>query len=384
MNKDVYEEFEVEDFGGEIQKKQELVEEAKKVAEIEDYNEAKKVVNALQKEWRKIRYGESYIEESLKDEFEAALDVFYARNKEAQEANRKVKEELIAKAKELANTTKFQAATNQVNELFEEWKKAGSVGKDADDKLWEEFNEARQQFFANKKAHWEEMNAKFASAAQTKASLIEEAKKLADSEEWKKTSEKFKDLFDQWKAAGSAGRDKEDGLREQFNEARQAFYARRNEHYKELHAQQEENAVAKQALIDQVKDIIESEDYSRSNTDKVKNLQKEWKAIRSASKSKDDELWNEFHAITDEYFEKLTKFNDEKHASWVQRMEQAKQKKQELINRQKRMIERCESEMTGLVSSQRIDELNDEIANKQEFIAQLEEEIKDIDNKINE
>ncbi|MCF0105253.1 MAG: DUF349 domain-containing protein, partial [Holdemanella sp.] len=343
---------------------------------------AKKTVASLQKQWRKIKYWETVLEESLKDEFEAALDKFYAKNKEQQEVNKKAKEDLIEKAKELSKSENFQAATNQLNALFEDWKKIGSVGKEVDDKLWAEFNEARQTFYTRKKEYWDEINAKFASAAEVKEKLVEEAKKLSESEEWKKTTEKFKDLFEQWKAAGSAGRNKEDALWKQFNDARQTFYDRRKAHYDELHAQQEENAAAKASLIERAKEIVASEEFTRSNTDKVKNLQKEWKNIRSAAKTKEDELWAEFHAVTDEYFEKLTKFNDNKHNAWVQRMQQAKQKKQELINRQKRMIERLEDDMTGLVSSNTIQDLNDQIADKQEFIAQLEEEIRDIDKKL--
>ena len=68
------------------------------------------------------------------------------------------------------------------------------------------------------------MQTKFSDAAAAKQDLIQQAKELANSEEWQKTSTKFKELMDAWKAAGSAGREKEDDLWNEFNEYRQTFY----------------------------------------------------------------------------------------------------------------------------------------------------------------
>ena len=75
------------------------------------------------------------------------------------------------------------------------------------------------------------MQTKFSDAAAAKQDLIQQAKELANSEEWQKTSTKFKELMDAWKAAGSAGREKEDDLWNEFNEYRQTFYKARNAYY---------------------------------------------------------------------------------------------------------------------------------------------------------
>ena len=51
-----------------IDQKQALVEESKKVDEIEDFNEAVRFVNDLKKKWRKTGFGESLAEEKLREE----------------------------------------------------------------------------------------------------------------------------------------------------------------------------------------------------------------------------------------------------------------------------------------------------------------------------
>mgnify|MGYP007050606196 FL=1 len=46
--------------------------------------------------------------------------------------------------------------------------------------------------------------------------------------------------MDAWKAAGSAGREKEDDLWNEFNEYRQTFYKARNAYYEKLHVLQDQ------------------------------------------------------------------------------------------------------------------------------------------------
>ena len=79
MEKEFYEEF--EDMEAGIDQKQALVEESKKVDEIEDFNEAVRFVNDLKKKWRKTGFGESLAEEKLIEEFEANVEKFYEKQK---------------------------------------------------------------------------------------------------------------------------------------------------------------------------------------------------------------------------------------------------------------------------------------------------------------
>ena len=59
--------------------------------------------------------------------------------------------------------------------------------------------------------------------------------------------------MDAWKAAGNAGREFDDDLWNAFNEARQKFYAKRNEFYEKLHAEHDEKYAEKQALVKEAK-----------------------------------------------------------------------------------------------------------------------------------
>ena len=67
-----------------------------------------------------------------------------------------------------------------------------------------------------------------------KEALIERAKELEDSTDWRKTSDAQRALMEEWRAAGYAGKENNDKLWEEFRASRDKFFTRRDEHYTEL------------------------------------------------------------------------------------------------------------------------------------------------------
>ncbi|MFR2886203.1 MAG: DUF349 domain-containing protein, partial [Merdibacter sp.] len=268
--------------------------------------------------------------------------------------------------------------------LMLQWKAAGTAGKETDDALWEEFRNARQTFFDRRRDHWKNLREKFDSARKIKQDLIQQAAALEDSQEWQKTSERFRSLMDQWKAAGSAGREHEDQLWSQFNASRQKFYEARNRHYDELHEEQAKHYAVKKDLTAQARAIADAKEYTRENTEKMKQLGVDWKQAGSCGREKEDQIWKEFRAAMDDYFNSLKEWNEERHQQWRQRMSDARGRKQELIANQKRQIRRMQDEMVGLLGQRAIDEMQEQIEEKEAFIAQLEAELEDIDKTLAE
>ena len=376
--------LEVNDFDEDIRRREELIEEAKNIPADADWNEVMHQVNDLRRRWRRIQYWDSAYEETLAEEFDSYIDAFYAKRREFYQSAQKLKEELIEQARKVALSEEWNQATEEMNALMQQWKAAGSAGKETDDALWEQFNAARQQFFDRKHEHWEQLQGKFENARQVKENLIEQAAALEDSQEWQKTSEKFRKLMDEWKAVGSAGREHEDALWEKFNSSRQKFYERRNAHYDELHQVQGERYDAKKKLVAQAKEIADARSYTRENTKVMKDLGVEWKKVGSCGKEHEDQIWKEFRSIMDEYFDGLKQWNEQRHSQWRQRMQDARARKLELIQNQKRQIQRMKEEMVGLLGQRAIDDMRDRIDEKEDFIEQLEAEVADIDRSLNE
>ena len=379
MNDEMYE---VEDKDADISLKEELVEEAKNFEESSNWNETQRDLNNLKRRWRRIHYWESDYEDKLRDEFEAALDTIYAKRNEIYKEAQAKKEALVKRAEELAQTDNLNKASKEVADLMEQWKQAGHAGRDMDDALWEKFQAARDIFYQRKHEAWEEMHARFDEAKAEKEVLIEKAKQLQDSTEWQKTSQAMKELMDAWKEVGHAGNKVDDALWHEFNDARQAFYTRRNEHYDELARTRQENYEKKMALVEQARAVANSQEYTRENTEFMKQLSNDWKKIGFAGREHDDKVWADFRAANDVYFDGLKKASEQRQQDWKERMMEARNKKVELVNNQKRQIERLQNDMFGLVSEATMADIQAEIEDKEDFIDELEQQIADIDARL--
>ena len=365
-----------------ISKKEEILKEAKEIPADADYKDVMPTISALQKKWRRIGEGESAYEESLRKQFDEVLDVFYAKQKEALKDVVTAKEELIKKAEALVDSKDLNKATNEINALFDEWKKLGYTDKKTDDELWAKFNTARQSFYDNRHELREQMAAKMQDAVKVKEELITKAEELADSTSWKKTTKAMDALMEEWKAAGYAGKEHNDELWDKFRAARKKFYDARSDFYAKQNAEFAEKVKSKQELIEKAKAIVEQNAYSRENSDKLKELSAAWKEVGFSGRDKEEKLWNEFKGTLDTYYAGLQALIEKKHTDWLNRMESVKSRKVDMIEKQKKQLTWMERELTSVIGEAAFEEMQLDIEDKKAFIEQLEAELKELEDKI--
>ena len=365
-----------------LQRKQELVAQAKKLSEQEDVASAVREASSLSRKWR-YSDEESFSEKELREQFEKYMDVVLAKKAEIFGDVETCNKTIIEKAKEVLALTNFKEATQKMNDLMADWKQAGQSNKEVDDELWAQFNGLRQEFFDKKAKAYEEFKEKSANAKAVKEALIEKAKELSVSTEFKKTSEKFQQLLEEWKAAGrTTDRAVDDALWEQFSAARKVFNTAKDEYYSKLKETFRNNAASKSALIEKAKEIVGGSEFSKEVTETIKSLRDEWKKVGSAGKDKEESLWKEFNETVNQYFDGLKKANEGKHEQWVARMQDNIDYKKSQIEKLKKDIARQEKTMAEALGESAIAEAKEIIAEKNEFIAKLEADIEDITNKI--
>ncbi len=379
----MYDDFiETSDLDQDIQKRKELIEKAKAINFDGDEKEIIKEISSLRRQWKRIPYWESAYEETMLQEFEDCLDVFFAKRREEYRHNKEAKEELIQQAKEAARSTKLNDATKKMSDLMGQWKEVKSAGRDEDEKLWEMFNQTRQEFYQRKEKHWEDLQKKFAHAKEVKEKLIEEAKGLVDSENLKETNLKFQAMMEQWKSVGSAGKDFEEGLWESFNELRQDFYNRQNEYYHHVKEVEDDHLSKKKQLIKEAEEILNAKRFTKEDSAQMKQLGVNWKEIGFSGRKNEEKVWKEFRSIMDRYFDGLKENNELRHQQWRQRLLDTRARKQELIASQKNQLKRMQESMVGLISERAVNELQEDMEDKKEFIQKLESEMEDLDKKL--
>ena len=97
-----------------------------------------------------------------------------------------------------------------------------------------------------------------------------------------------------------------DALAEQFYALYDRYRARRQQYLDELEAQKKKNLEAKQALIEELRTLIDSdEEQVRTALDRFNDIQERWKAIGDVPRDHMNDLWQSYHFQIEQFFNKL-------------------------------------------------------------------------------
>ena len=211
------------------------------------------------------------------------------------------KKALIEEAKALDPEADWKDVAPQINALKKAWKRLPSNESMQDENL-------RDEFEAVLDVHFKKQRENFKVAKATKEALIKEAKALADTKEFGKANTRMNDMMGEWKASGSAGsKDVDDQLWEEFNKARKTFFDRRAKDWENRKAGFEAAKVAKEALVEKAKELAEGNNFRAAGND-FKKLMEDRKAAGSAGKAHEDELWTQFNAARQTFFDRRNAF----------------------------------------------------------------------------
>ncbi len=214
------------------QEKKNIIELAKKLLDKKEILAANKDLDKLSDDFRKAgRCGSKEQDDELWNEFRQVKDAFYAKKKaffeELDKSNaekRAKKEDIIERAKKVIEMENIREANAQMDGLRKEWKEVGYSGK-GDEYLWKDFAKVMDEFQEKKKERHGEMLKLFEERAAKKEELIKNARiLLANSEFNEEEIAKVKNLRNEYKAIGFAGKEKDDELYQRFNEIIQKYF----------------------------------------------------------------------------------------------------------------------------------------------------------------
>jgi len=134
--------------------------------------------------------------------FNVLKNSFYKEIKKDQNDNLSKKQALVAKAKELQESTDFAATTPIMKKIQEEWKQIGHVPRKFSDKLWAEFRAACNAYFENLKEQKTEENAEEVEAFEKKKAYLEEIRTFEMTGDHKTDLDAIKAHIENWKGFG--------------------------------------------------------------------------------------------------------------------------------------------------------------------------------------
>jgi hypothetical protein len=159
----------------------------------------------------------------------------------------------------------------------------------------------RASYEAKKALEKAEREARRADALIHKENIVNEAESLADSESWKATGERLKELLEQWKAAPRLDKKSDGELWKRFSSARNKFDKKRRTHFANLDTTQKQVASVKRELVEKAEALALSTDWV-ATARTFKQLMDKWKAAGRGKQSEDAKLWERFKKAQDTFF----------------------------------------------------------------------------------
>jgi cell division FtsZ-interacting protein ZapD len=209
--------------------------------------------------------------------------------------------ELIEHAEKLASGEASKDAAQELRDLTDKWKSMPHLDKDRADALWARLEAARNTFHDHRRERNEAEQAELSSNLDLKTEIVDEAEKLAASDDWKHATERFKELMDKWKGIGRTFNEKNEALWQRFVSAKNVFYDRKKHHFEEIQTEQETNYTAKLELVEEAEKLAESSDWGKTSN-RYNVLMEKWKKIGRVPLEKADELWTRMSKAKDTFF----------------------------------------------------------------------------------
>lgn len=188
------------------------------------------------------------------------------------------KRALVEEAQRLSTSTDWRATGDRYRAIVDEWKTIRGVDRRTDTELWEQLSSARREFDKHRRSHFAELDRQRGEAAEHKQRLVDEAEKLAGSDDWASTARRFKDLMSEWKAAGRAGKDADDALWARFKAAQDTFFGRRSEAFAARDAEFTGNLQAKEALLQEAESLDPKSDLEGARK-RLRVIHEKWEKI---------------------------------------------------------------------------------------------------------
>jgi hypothetical protein len=234
---------------------------------------------------------------------------YFENLKHQQKTNYDQKVVLCEKAEELANVdcTSYREWDEKSKELVELqtiWKTIGFAPKKDNNKIYARFRTACDEFFNKKREFFARAKDEQMNNLQIKTDLCIQAEALAESTEWKKSTDELLSIQKKWKEVGPVPRKYSDSLWKRFRAACDTFFNNKSNFYSGLDNRYEDNLQKKLALIVEIEGYTMLDDVE-ANFSNLKDFQRRWSEIGFIPLNKKEETQLRYKKALDKLYDAL-------------------------------------------------------------------------------
>lgn len=303
------------DFKKNLETKTKLCEAAEKLADEEDVISAFHQLQELHQQYRETGPVAKELREQIWTRFKAASTVINKRHQQhfedlrsKEEENLTLKTALCEKVEEISKlenktASDWEKRSKEIIDIQNQWKTIGFAPQKMNVKIFERFRAACDDFFGRKSEFFKEMKQAYAANIEKKKALVEKAQALADSTDWKVTSDKLINLQKEWKTIGVVPKKIGDQLWHDFLNACNKFFEARNAANAGARNEERENLEKKRSIIEQIKALVA--DAANATREKVQALTDVYNKVGHVPYKEKDALYAAYHEALDAIYKEL-------------------------------------------------------------------------------
>lgn len=397
------------DFKKNLEAKELIIEQAKKLTEGTDIVVAARLLQDLHAKWREIGPVAKEIREELWAKFKDVSTIINKRHQEYYEQRRQREQEnetaktSLCEAIEaididaLKTYAQWEQATKTILDLQQQWKAIGFAAKKVNNALFDRFRAVCDKFFEAKAAFYKSVKENLEENLRLKTELCEKAEALSESSEWKKTTDALVKLQQDWKKVGTVPRKHSDAVWKRFQEACDKFFERKKKQLSGTRHVEVENLKAKKAVIATLNAI--AADTPKEEVAKVvKEASAQWQQIGHVPFRDKDKIYEAYRTAVNRLYEQFDlsgasaefdKFENSIAGMAGDNDKLYRERERMVRAYEQRMAElsTCENNLGFFTSSSKsgdsmLKELQRRVVRLKESIATLEKKIKMIDEHI--
>lgn len=305
-------EFREYDFKKNMEAKIALCEEAERLADEPDVVAAFRKLQKLHQDYRETGPVSKESREEIWNRFKTATTVINKRHQQHFEQLReKEKENLdqktviceLLEAIEFDKLTTFQSwndKTQEVLALQKKWKDIGFAPAKQNQKIFERFRAACDQFFSRKGEFFKQAKTDMTANLEKKTALCEQAESLKDSTDWKETADKMAELQKQWREIGPVQKKYTNSIWKRFIGACDYFYEQRDKNTSSKKHEENTNLAAKKEILSKLK-AFNPDNLSDDDTAAIQQLVDEWNGIGFVPFKVKDKIAADFKAAMEPF-----------------------------------------------------------------------------------
>ena len=320
------------DFKKNLEIKTALIEEARKLEEMEDVVDAEHRLQELHVTWRETGPVAKEVREDLWEQFRAASTIVNKRHQayfEERKAQAKKNEDLKISLCEkieaidvdgIKTFAEWETKTKEILDLQSQWKEIGFASRKSNNVLFGRFRKACDDFFSCKSEAYKKTKEELNLNLARKTELCERAEAIKESGDIKEGVKKILELQEEWKKIGAVPRKYNDSIWNRFRAACNYFFDERRKQTASVRKSEQENLSVKKALLDELRNLNLDVDKAEA-VRVVKSIQAKWQSAGFVPFKDKDIIQKEYRALLDEIYAKLdVKFTRDRISKFEERM----------------------------------------------------------------